>query len=180
MTFKQIECFLTVAKTLNFTQASEELFMSQPTVSRYIKHLEDYLGLTLFFRNTNTVHLTPAGLLMLQTFKETLDFIDNQKKIATEMTLGEQGHIEIGFLNKMDIIHYFSERFNIFQKLYPNIELHYLFLNYEELKEKLLKKELDVAFLPDFTAFDPKDVFTEAIWKTNAFLVYGKKPSSGR
>ncbi len=174
MTFlKEIECFLTVARTLNFTQASEELFMSQPTVSRHIKHLEEYLNLKLFYRNKNMVCLTPSGIIMLQTFTEILGFIQDQKKIAEKMAFEEQGIIKIGFLTQANVVNFFSELFCTFQQLYPNIELNYTFTSYNELERKLKNKELDLVFTPDFTTFESNDIIFEKFCQTNAFLVYG-------
>ena len=50
MTFNQIKIFLTVAEQMNFTNASEELFLSQSSVSKQIRKLEVELDTTLFIR----------------------------------------------------------------------------------------------------------------------------------
>ena len=50
MTSKQIECFLSVSESLNFTQSSKKLYSSQSTVSRQISLLEEELGFDLFVR----------------------------------------------------------------------------------------------------------------------------------
>lgn len=60
-----IALFLAVADTLSFRQAAERLHMSQPSLSRAIRQLEDRLGTPLFFRDTHTVRLTPAGERLL-------------------------------------------------------------------------------------------------------------------
>lgn len=60
MNSHQIELFLSVAKHLNFTKASEKNHVSQPTTSRQIAQLEDEWGVELFTRNQNTVRLTAA------------------------------------------------------------------------------------------------------------------------
>lgn len=61
MLIQHIENFITLAKLLNFTEASEKLFISQSTLSRQISAIEEEVGAKLFNRNTHTVSLTMAG-----------------------------------------------------------------------------------------------------------------------
>lgn len=65
MEFKQIQCFVAAAETLNFTTAAERMYLSQPSLSRHIQNLEDELGLQLFIRDRKHVTLTPSGLHLL-------------------------------------------------------------------------------------------------------------------
>jgi len=76
MDFKQLEYFVTLANTLNFTKASETHFITQSTLSRQIKALEDELGVSLFNRTTHAVALTAAGELY---FDEATQIILSQK-----------------------------------------------------------------------------------------------------
>lgn len=61
MNSTQIKCFLTVARLRSFSLASEELYSSQPSVSRYISQLEQEWGVSLFVRGGKALHLTPQG-----------------------------------------------------------------------------------------------------------------------
>lgn len=61
----QLECFLTVAETLNFAKAAEILNVTQPAVTKQIKNLEDELNVRLFKRSTRSVELTPSGMLLI-------------------------------------------------------------------------------------------------------------------
>src|SRR5271166_2267697 len=61
----QIRYFLAVARTLNFTRASEECAVSQPSLSRAIQTLEAELGGGLFQRERGLTHLTDLGVKML-------------------------------------------------------------------------------------------------------------------
>ena len=61
MNLKQLECFDALAKTLNFTKAAEQVYVSQSAFSRQISSLEEELGCTLILRSKTDPKLTQAG-----------------------------------------------------------------------------------------------------------------------
>lgn len=61
ITFKQVEAFLAVARTLNFSRAADLVYLSQPALSANIRRLEDAIGARLFDRDTRSVALSAAG-----------------------------------------------------------------------------------------------------------------------
>src|SRR5690606_36854606 len=62
----RLQVFYTVPKRLNFTKAAEELFISQPAVTKHIKELVDQFNLALFNRKGNRIVLSPAGEILLK------------------------------------------------------------------------------------------------------------------
>ncbi|PUB08419.1 LysR family transcriptional regulator [Paenisporosarcina sp. OV554] len=72
MQLQWLKTFSMAAKTLNFRKTSEQLLMSQPSVTVHIKLLEDFLGVSLFDRNKNSVTLTDAGKLFIQKAENLL------------------------------------------------------------------------------------------------------------
>ncbi|WP_130860644.1 LysR family transcriptional regulator [Gracilibacillus phocaeensis] len=72
MNIKWLKTFLVAAKWENFRKASEELFLTQPAVTKHIKQLESHLDSNLFERSGKTVTLTPAGYQFLPVAKEWL------------------------------------------------------------------------------------------------------------
>lgn len=87
MTIFQIECFLNVAKYLNFTEAANHLFIAQSSLSRNISNLETELGIQLFSRTKKYVRLTPGGAVLYQELSVLLDQgrkpLKKQKKPAS-------------------------------------------------------------------------------------------------
>ncbi|MGC4366571.1 LysR family transcriptional regulator [Hydrogenophaga sp. R2] len=69
---RQLRMFLTLSDTLNFSKAAEQLFISQPALTKAIQDLEEELGLTLFERTTRSVRLTPGGARMAVVARSVL------------------------------------------------------------------------------------------------------------
>ncbi len=70
MTLQQIECFLKVADSGNFHQAAQQLYLSQPTLSRQISSLESELGVLLFSREKKSITLTDVGKSLYPYFEK--------------------------------------------------------------------------------------------------------------
>lgn len=89
MDIKWLKTFTVAAKHENFRQASEELFLTQPAITKHIRRLEEYLNIELFNRMGKTVTLTPAGYKFLPYAKEIL-YKYNQR--IEEFELWKQGY----------------------------------------------------------------------------------------
>ena len=79
MRLEYIESFISVVNCKSFSGAAKQTFLSQPTISTHIKHLESELGVQLLVRSTKDVVLSEAGLIfypyavrLLETEKEAL------------------------------------------------------------------------------------------------------------
>ena len=98
ITLLQIEYFIAVAKSLNFTDAARNLYVSQPSLSKQIALLEKEIGVQLFNRSTRGVRLTPAGAVLYKELGNVLDTIHEAIEKSSKKDLGEEGSITIGSL----------------------------------------------------------------------------------
>ena len=73
--YELYKVFYHVASTLNFSEASKRLFISQSAVSQSIKTLERKLDQTLFIRSTKKVHLTPEGEILMRHIEPAMNLI---------------------------------------------------------------------------------------------------------
>ena len=96
MDIRILRYFLTVAKEQNFTKAAEKLNITQPTLSRQLAAFEEELGTALFIRESRSITLTEAGILLK---RRALEIIDLEEKILDELKVKEgliEGTITIG------------------------------------------------------------------------------------
>ncbi|MES3015242.1 MAG: LysR substrate-binding domain-containing protein [Pseudomonadota bacterium] len=76
LSLSNLRAFEAVARRSSFSEAAEELFVTQSAISRQIKGLEDELGATLFVRGTRHVEMTQSGQLLLRAVEASLPKID--------------------------------------------------------------------------------------------------------
>lgn len=82
-----IDDFLTLARVMNFTKASEERFTTQPAFSRRIQRLENWLGVDLFDRDARPIQLTPSGKIFMNRIPQIRsDIMDIRRMVSVETT----------------------------------------------------------------------------------------------
>jgi DNA-binding transcriptional LysR family regulator len=96
VTLRQLQAFLAVAETQNFTRASERLRMAQPMVSGLIRELEIELGFRLFDRSTRRVELTEAAGEFLQDARRLTGDLDAAVRRARDVATHQRGRIIVG------------------------------------------------------------------------------------
>ncbi len=122
MDLRQLRHFVTLAQTLNYRQAAEQLHMSQPPLSQSIRKLEDDLGVQLFERDRRGTVLSDAGRAALESAKLALYHARQVQAVSQATASGELGRLHIGFIG--------SATFSLIPKLvqafraaYPAIDL---------------------------------------------------------
>lgn len=88
--------FLVLSQVLNFTKAADQLYMTQPVLSRHVAALEEDLGGKLLERDTHSVRLTPAGNRAADMFQRILDSYEDLKNDVAALSAGSEGVLKIG------------------------------------------------------------------------------------
>jgi DNA-binding transcriptional LysR family regulator len=89
----QLHVFLIAAETLNFTQAAQQLQMTQPSVSQHIQALEEHFGQGLFVRAGRTIELTDAGLALVPMAREIVYLNIRMEEMMASLKGEIQGHL---------------------------------------------------------------------------------------
>lgn len=146
MKFDQIECFLKLSETLNFSETAVLLGLTQPSITRKIQALEETLQSTLFIRSKHSVKLTGSGQELLKRVKPLYNEFGALMSHTQDSQKNLSGHLRIGVLPEIGKNFFFS-RFVEFQKLHPNLHLQVEYaLNHENLP-KLMDGKLDFAIV---------------------------------
>lgn len=121
--FELYKVFYYVAKTLSFSEASNELYISQSAVSQSIKVLEEKLACRLFIRHTKQVKLTREGEILFKHVEQAFNFIKAGERSITDIHSLKQGEVRIGATDTI-CKHYLLPFFQKFNELYPQIKIH--------------------------------------------------------
>ena len=164
--------FYYVAKSGNITQASKELMISQPAVSKAIKVLERDLNTTLFNRKKDGVSLNNAGEILFNKIKKSIELIISAEEDINSLNNMEKGTINIGAGNTI-MQRYLMPFIKEFHELYPGINVIVHTLVTPELIKKAQVGLVDIVFthLPNNI---PDDFEITKIKKLHDILVVNK------
>ena len=156
MEIRTLRYFLAVAREENMTRAAEQLHVTQPTLSKTLKALENELGKKLFTRHSFSIRLTDEGVLLRNRAEDLVSMAD---KITQEfVTLDDitGGDIYLGLAESYQI-RLLARAIKEFQKQYPELHYHITSGDTEQVTEKLDKGLLDFAVLvetPDSAKYE--------------------------
>lgn len=120
MEWHQLEYFLTVAQLQHFTQAAEQLAISQPALSRSIARLEAELGVPLFERRGKHIRLNQFGKIFLQHSSQAMQEIRAAKREIESIIHPDQGTVALAFLHSQGA-HIVPDLLGRFRAVHPNI-----------------------------------------------------------
>jgi len=138
--------FLSVAENLSFSKAAEELFISQPAVTKHIKELESKLKTALFERKGNKIYMTKAGKL---TYRHLMTIKQHYGELEFELgRLNDtfNGTLRIGASSTISQ-YLIPKVIAAFHKRYPKIQLYLYNGNSFEMEKKLMDNEIDLALV---------------------------------
>lgn len=146
MTLNQIYYFQTIAKYENYRKAAEELYLSQPSLSRSIASLESELGVLLFEKNGRGVNLTKGGKMFLEYADRIIEECRVAKNKMNEMA-GYGGRIDIGYVFPL-ASHYIPHHVRNFLNKEENRNVTFSFFQNHTaaIAKKVKTGELDVGF----------------------------------
>lgn len=177
MNLRHINSFLVLSEKLNFTKASAELYVAQPSLSRNIVLLEEEIGGRLFHRSKHSVSLTALGKAFLpyaQNIKKAYDEAEafavktkkDLKKIRYEVRLG------IGIYQFVNFLPSFISEIS---QAMPNLYFSVVDGLQEDIIGKLRLEELDFIFIPEHSLIKSPDFETLHIFSAPLKLVISNK-----
>jgi DNA-binding transcriptional LysR family regulator len=149
-TLQQLRILKSVALEKNFTKAAKLIYLSQPTISKQIKILEENLGISLFNREKNKISLTENGKILLQYSERILALCEESCRSLVDLKNGERGTLKIG-TSPIIGIYLMPKLLTLFNRSYPQINLKIL-INLTPITFKsIINKQVDIAIVDDET-----------------------------
>jgi DNA-binding transcriptional LysR family regulator len=166
MEFRVLRYFLTVAREGSMTGAANLLHVTQPTLSRQLKDLEQELRKKLFIRSSHSVILTDEGMLLRKRAEEIVDMVDKLEAEFSSMEETIGGDVYIGG-GETDAMRQIAQVVKELQLSYPNIRYHLYSGNEDDVTERLDKGLLDFGILiqpADLSKYNYIDIPAKDVW----------------
>ncbi|UOR13087.1 LysR family transcriptional regulator [Halobacillus amylolyticus] len=145
MDIRHLEYFSEVARHLSFTKAASTLHVSQPSISKVIKNLEEELGVPLFYRSKH-LELTDAGRAVLANAKDVLEAFSNLTSELTDIMDLKKGEIKIGIPPIIGAA-FFSNLISHYKEAYPLVEINLTEVGSKEIKRGVEDGSLDIGLI---------------------------------
>ncbi len=142
----RLQVFHAVAKRLNFTKAAEELFITQPAVTKHIHEIENHFKVKLFERNGTKIKLTPAGETLLQYTGELFTVYRNLEFELNTFTQRHTGKLRIGASTTV-AQYVLPPVLAAFHKKFKDIKVTLSIDNSEQVEQALQNKNIDLGII---------------------------------
>lgn len=148
MELRQLRYFVTLASSLNYSRAADQLCITQGTLSQQISQLESELDTRLFDRTSRRVSLTDAGRMLLPLAQRTLDESAQCKRRMLEMKRLQCGTLRIGTAYCFD--RFLPDALKLMRQRHPEVTLQVCRRKSSELLVAVRACEIDLAlaFVP--------------------------------
>ena len=166
MEIRVLRYFLAIAREGSITNAANFLHVTQPTLSRQIRDLEEELGQKLFIRGSHSMTLTPEGMILRKRAEEIISMVDKTEAEFNSMENVVSGDIYIGG-GETEAIKLVAQIACELRASYPGIHYHLYSGNSEDVTERLDKGLLDFGILiqpADISKYDYIDIPARDIW----------------
>ena len=154
MNTTQLRYFLELSRTLNYSTAAQQLYITQPTLSRSIMSLEDEIGAKLFYRESGNVSLTPAGQLLLRELEPLAIRYDGLLQRVRNLGSGLAGELHIALSNEQQMPTGLYQAIKSFSGAYPNVKFQFSRMSTGEMLTSLREEALDIAVGLEFNGHE--------------------------
>lgn len=166
MEIRVLRYFLAIAREGSITNAASFLHVTQPTLSRQIRDLEEELGQKLFTRGSHNMTLTTEGMILRKRAEEIISMVDKTEAEFNAMENVVSGDIYIGG-GETEAIRLIARIAHEVRTNYPGIHYHLYSGNSEDVTERLDKGLLDFGILiqpADISKYDYINIPAKDTW----------------
>jgi len=168
ITMQQLDALNQLVDVGSFTRAADKMFLTQPTLTKHIKNLEDAVGTLIVNRTSKGLSLTPEGQVLYNYAKRMIRLRDEAKEKILEMREHEAGHI---FLSASTIpaTYILPRLLGQMRKNYPAIRVHMQTCDSEETQQLIINGQAEMGVIGK-EPYD-KRLCVEKLWKDKLILI---------
>lgn len=143
MDIRALRYFVELVEQQSFTRASERLFVTQPTISKMVRNLEEELALPLLQREGHKLHMTDYGQVVYQRAKAMLAEMNQLKAELQDLQNLQGGHLRIGIPPMVGQV--YASLIRHYRQRYPLVEISIVEFGGRQIEQELEQGALDLA-----------------------------------
>lgn len=178
MDVSALKVFLAVADSGSFSRAAEQVFLTQPAISKRIATLEAELGQPLFDRLGRRIMLTEAGQTLLPRARSIVADLKDARRALAKLTEGVRGLLSMATSHHIGL-HRLPPILRYFNRHYPEVELDLHFMDSEEAARAVVQGRLELAVITLPSNPDPQ-LKVIPIWEDPMAIVTAPGHALGR
>ena len=169
MNTKQIDYCIELSRTLNFSRAAENLFVSQPTFSYQIRLLEEEVGFPIFYRNGKGAELTPAGSQFVTYLSNMREELKRAVEQGQNFSARYKDNITISMMVRQAIC-FLPEAMRLFAESDPEVQITPSF-QYEGGMDAFLRGDADILFALSDATRHLSGVTVHDLFESHIYLI---------
>jgi DNA-binding transcriptional LysR family regulator len=173
MDIQALTAFIAVAELQSFSLAAEQLYLTQPAISKRIKGLEEQLNSPLFDRHNRSLSLTNTGLSLLPKAREIVQLVSDTQLSMRNLNHQIEGRLKLGTSHHIGL-HRLPPYLKSFVSQYPQAELNLSFMNSESAYQSIAQRQVELALTTLETSNNndlPEGIISEALWQDEMIFV---------
>lgn len=148
MELRVLRYFLMIAREENITHAARLLHVTQPTLSRQMREMEEELGAKLFERSNHRIVLTQDGMLLRRRAQEIVELVDRTQRDFGGKEKDLCGEVAIGSGETRSVA-VLAEMLSSFRRRHPRVRYRFYSGNADHIKERMENGTLDMGLLSE-------------------------------
>lgn len=143
MDIRALRYFVELVREQSFTRASEKLFVTQPTISKMIRNMEEELGQPLLSRSGRRFTLTDSGRVLFNRAQTILAEMQQLEDELADLQSLKHGRLTLGIPPMVG--HVYADLIRAYRACYPGVELSLVEYGGRRIEQAVLEGELDLA-----------------------------------
>lgn len=168
ITMQQLEALIQLVDAGSFTRAADKMFLTQPTLTKHIKNLEDAVGTQIINRASKGLSMTPEGQVLYNYSKRMIRLREEAKEKILEMREHEAGHIFL-CASTIPATYILPRLLGQMRKNYPEIRVHMQTCDSEETQQLIINGQSEMGVIGK-EPYD-KRLCVETLWKDELVLI---------
>jgi DNA-binding transcriptional LysR family regulator len=168
ITIQQMEMLISIVETGSFTRAAGRVFLTQPTLTKQIKNLEESVGTRLVNRGSGGITLTPEGQIFYHYAKRVIRLREDTREKLGNLRENESGHIYIS-ASTIPATYILPRVLSRMKTTYPDVRVHIQMNDSEETRQMILNDQAEMGFIGKEVL--DKKLIAERLWKDSIVLV---------